>query len=89
MELDAIAQRCTAAYTSGEVDRIIRNSPAAVPAIPTAITPNQKLPQVARLFSHTIRCTPASVRLAAATIDQMMVTQLMRRAGARPLRVEG
>jgi hypothetical protein len=48
-----------------------------MPAVPTAVREKSRLAHSVRFLHHTSRFTAASVRHADATMDQMMVTQLM------------
>ncbi len=70
------AQRMSAAWTEASGDRISASSSAAMTAADTAISEKARFAE-ARRRRPTTRWIAASVRHAAASIDQRTVVQLM------------
>ena len=71
------------ANSSGVAARIIHISPAAKNAVAPAVSAKSRFAHAFRRHHQTSACTIASVRQAAAIIDQRTVTQLI---GAAVLR---
>ena len=70
-------QRSASAELPGVSARIIHNSQPAMAAVATAVRAKSRLAHAVRFLHQTSKYIAASVRHADATMDQMMVTQLM------------
>jgi hypothetical protein len=73
------SQRSAVANCAGVSARIIQNSQPAVPAVANIDREKSRLFHDARFLHQIRKCIAASVKHADATMDQMMVTQLMFR----------
>ena len=74
------SQRSAVPNCPGVSARIIHNSQHAMAAVATAVREKSRLAHAVRFLHQTSKFTAASVRHADATMDQMMVTQLMCRS---------
>ena len=68
--------RIIVAIAAGVSARIKASSTIANAPVPTAVSAKNRLAHTSRFRTQMKPCTSASVKHAAATMDQMMVTQL-------------
>jgi len=71
------SQRSAVPNSPGVSARIIQTSHPAKTAVDAAVREKSRLAHAVRCLHQTSKCIAASVRHAEATMDQMMVTQLM------------